>query len=118
MDHVLDQVHVVDGLSGSLGVLKSQLQRRGVLVSLKHQGVVVASKLQHLGEVGDVNSERLGGIGAEGLKTVGRDVERHQGDVGGVHSLDGETVVGDVDVYVVDEVFDGLHDFLQNACFA
>ena len=77
----LDQVHVVDSLSGGLGVLEGQLQRRGVLVSLKHKGVVVASKLQNLGEVGDVNSESLGGIGAEGLKPVGRNVKRHQSNV-------------------------------------
>ena len=47
------------------------------------------------------------------LEAVRSEEEGHEGDVGGVHRLEREAVVGAVEVGIGDEILDGLEHLLQ-----
>ena len=63
--------------------------------------------------VGEVHAHGHVAVAAVVLEAVRSEEEGHEGDVGGVHRLEREAVVGAVEVGVGDEILDGLEHLLQ-----
>ena len=86
----------------------------GVFFGLHGDDIVVTSALHDLGEVLDVETQSHVLEGSEALETVFLEVQGNKGDVGGTHSLDGETSTRDIDVDSADEFLDGFNDLLED----
>lgn len=63
--------------------------------------------------VGEVHAHGHVAVAAVVLEAVRSEEEGHEGDVGGVHRLEREAVVGAVEVGIGDEILDGLEHLLQ-----
>ena len=63
--------------------------------------------------VGEVHAHGHVAVAAVVLEAVRSEEEGHEGDVGGVHRLEREAVVGAVEVGIGDEILDGLKHLLQ-----
>ena len=63
--------------------------------------------------VGKVHAHGHVAVAAVVLETIAAEEERDERDVGGVHRLKGEAVLGAVEVGIGDEVLDGLEHLLQ-----
>ena len=87
LDVQRDQVH--GELSGALGlgILKTELEVRGVVLGAESDGVGGVSELHNLGEERDVDAEHHACVGAVVLEALHGEVERNESDVRAVHCL-------------------------------
>jgi len=95
-------------------VFKDKSHGRRIFFSLHGDNIVITSALHDLGEVLDVETQSHVLKGSEALETVFLEVQGNEGNVGGVHSLDGETSTRDIDVDSADEFLDGFNDLLED----
>ena len=86
-----------------------------LVLGLEGHDVVVAGALEDLGHVGGVEAEGDGTVAPEMVEAGGAEGDGHEGHVGGVHGLDGQLILGAVDVGVLDEVLDGFNEGLEDA---
>jgi len=86
----------------------------GVFFGLHGDDIVITSALHDLGEILDVETQGHVLEGSEAGETVFLEVQGNEGDVGGIHSLDGETSTGDIDVDGADQFLDGFDDLFED----
>jgi hypothetical protein len=97
------------------GGLKHEGDRVSAVVGLDGDDVVIASAAQHLGHVGKVHAHGEVTVAAVVLEALGAEQEGDEGDVAGVHGLEGEAGGGAVEVGVVHQLAHGVHNLLQEA---
>ena len=83
------------------------------VIGLEGDDIVVTGALEHLGHVVEVHAHGYVAVAAIVLEALGSEKKRHEGDVAGVHGLEREAGGGAVEVGIVHEVLDRLHDLLQ-----
>jgi hypothetical protein len=98
----------------SLGIFKDKSHGRRIFFGLHGDNIVITSALHDLGEVLDVETQSHVLEGSEAGETVFLEVQSDKGNVGGIHSLDGETSRRDVDVDSADQFLDGFNDLLED----
>lgn len=96
------------------GTLEHHGKALALVLCLKGHHVLVACALENLAHVGGVKSQRDGPVASEVVEASVAEGDRDEGDVRGVHGLDGYLIVGAVDVGFLDEVFDGLDDLFED----
>jgi hypothetical protein len=112
-----DEVHGELGDTLGLGVLEDEFQVAWVVLGLEGDGVTGVGELHDLGEGGNAETKDHGSIGTVVLEALRGEVERDQGDVGSIHSLEGQTSCADVNVDFADHILDGLDNFLEDSSF-
>jgi len=86
-----DEVHGELGDTLGLGVLEDEFQVAWVVLGLESDRVAGVGKLHDLGEGGNAETKDHGSVGTVVLEALRGEVERDQGDVGSIHSLEGQT---------------------------
>lgn len=99
-------------------------EREGIcgIFGFECDDIFVSGALQDFAHIGRVESEADGTITTEVVEAAGLEVHLYEGNVGGVHGLDGEFVFGAVNVCVLYEVLQGFDELLEyaaveNSCF-
>ena len=98
----------------SLG-LEHEGEGVSLVLGLEGHDVVVAGALEDLGHVGRVEAKGDGAVTPEVVEAGGAEGDGHEGHVRGVHGLDGQLILGAVDVGVLNEVLDGFDESLEDA---
>ena len=97
--------------------VSTQVWARGAAAAARGRGGRQLTTLASFGRRWDLGAARGGAesqrTAAVVLEAVRSQEEGHQGDVGGVHRLEREAVVGAVEVGIGDEILDGLEHLLQ-----
>ena len=88
----------LEGKEGFTAIFEEEGDARGVFFGLEGDDVVVTGALHDLGQVLDVEAEGHVLEASVSLETLFLEVEGNQGNMGGIHSLDGETSAGDLNV--------------------
>lgn len=94
--------------------LKHHGQALPLVLRLERHDVVVARDLQNLAHVARIEPQRDGAVAPEVVEAAAAQGDRDEGDVGRVHGLDGDLIVGAVDVGFLDQIFDGFDDLFED----
>lgn len=87
-------------------VLKHQIDDIRRILRLDSQDIIVLRRPQDLGERAKIDAERDVAVASKGRERLGTQQHGHEGDVGVVHSLQGDARVVAVEIAVLDEVLD------------
>jgi hypothetical protein len=85
-----------------------------VVFGLEGDSVFVSSALQDLGHGSKVDAERGVAVSAVAVQTFAAEAQGDESDVTRVHGLEGDATGGAVKVGFVNEVFDTVHDLLED----
>lgn len=106
------ELEVILGEAVGVGVLKDQVQAVGRVLGLEGHDVVVLGGAEHLGQGGQVDTQRDVAVAPVGREAVGLEHHGHKRDVRVVHGLQRDSRVIAVEVAVLDQVLDGVDHLL------
>lgn len=95
------------------GALKHEGDGVAAIVGLEGDDVIVSGTLQHLGHVVEVHAHGDVAVAAIVLEALGSEEQSHQSHVARVHGLKRKPGGRAVEVGIVHQVLDGLHNLLQ-----
>jgi len=85
-----------------------------VIFCFHSDSVVVSGAFENLGHGLQIDTHGHIAVSTEAAETFTPEIKSDEGDVTRVHSLEGNTARGAVKVGLVDQVFDTVHNLLQN----
>jgi hypothetical protein len=91
-----------------LCALEHEVNHIRSIFSLESQDVIVLCSAEDLSQGGEVDTEGKVSITAKGGEAFSLEHHRHEGDVGIVHSLEGDAGVIAVEIAVLHEIFDSI----------
>jgi len=100
------KLKIVLGDSVIFRALEDEVQTVGRIFGLEGQDILVLRRAQHLGERGQVDTERNVAVAAEGREALGLEHHRHERNVAVIHGLEGDSAVIAVEVAVLHQVLD------------
>lgn len=94
--------------------LEGQVDDIGGILRLQRQDVFRLARAEDLGQGSEIDAEGDVAVAAVRAESVSAQQHGHEGNVGVVHGLQGETRVIAVEVAVLDEILDSIDDLKGN----
>lgn len=111
----IHELQVILAQSIAFAALEDQIKNIRSILCLDGQDILSLRRTQHFCEGCEVESESNIAIASERGEGFGLEHHGYEGDVGVVHSLEGDTGVIAVEVAVLNQVLDGINDLGKSA---
>lgn len=106
----IHQLNIVLTQTISLGTLEHQVDDVRRVLCLQRQDILILGGAQDLGQRDQVDSQCHGPIASVWTEGLCGQKHGYEGDVRVVHGLESDACVIAVEVAVLNQVFDGIHD--------
>ena len=100
-----------------LRALKQESQVISGIVGLEGNDVFIVCAFENLAQVCGVESQILCTITSVVVQSVAIEMDRNEGNMRGIHGLNGNAVVAAIHICILDQILDGINDLFEDLAF-
>ena len=100
-----------------LRALKQESQVISSIVSLEGNDIFIVCTFENLAQVCGVESQILCTITSVVVQSVAIEMDRNEGNMRGIHGLNGNAIVAAIHICILDQILDGINDLFEDLAF-